>query len=173
MRITKIMAFVLLLIMTVSLFSGCILNWYDAELINGDATELIDESFYHENYTYDADYLIDGEYVWINDPSYSKERIFVIASSEEYNAVFSENAKINVDFSKEMLIVYTFTAHYTREIRIKGISVKDNECTLNLKMIKPFTFFWGMGDACRPYQRYVVVKMNKVDVEKVNVTLKI
>lgn len=173
MKTARLIALILVSIMTMSLLSSCIFNPYNAELINGDATELIDEGFYHENYTCDAYYLIDGEYVRLNDPSYPKERIFVITSSEEYDAIFSENANINVDFSKEMLIVYTFTAQYTREIRINGISIKDNECTLSLKMIKPFTFFWLIGDHAMPYQRYVVVKMNKVDVKKVNVTLKI
>lgn len=98
-----------------------------------------------------------------------KERIILIDEQSEFDAAFVE-CPFEVDLETEMIVVYTFSFLYSRPTLIKNVSFSDGTLSLELtnKRAK-----WGAGDTCMPYQRYVVVKLDKLDVDEVKVDYKI
>ncbi len=161
--------FLLLLMVITGIFHGCAELPLDAQILNGNASEMIDKTFYDQNYTYGAYYndYDDGK-TKLDDVSYPKERAFLITNQQEYDRVFASDADLNVDFSSEMLAVYTFTAEYVREIRIDEVAVDGQKLYIDLSMIKPRQ---GVGDAVMPYQRYVVIKLDKTNVTEVEINI--
>ncbi len=165
----RICCFVLLLMILIGIFYGCAQFPLNTQVLNGNASEMIDKTFYDQNYTYGAYYndYEDGK-TKLDDASYPKERTFLITNQQEYDRVFASDTDLNVDFSSEMLAVYTFTAEYVREIRIDEVAVDGQRLCIDLSMIKPRQ---GAGDAVMPYQRYVVIKLDKTDVTEVEINI--
>lgn len=161
--------FVLFLLIFAGSLHGCAELLLDAQVLDGNASKLIDKAFYEQNYTYGAYYddYDDGK-TKFDDASYPKERTFLITNQQEYDRVFASDADLNVDFSSEMLAVYTFTAEYVREIRIDEVAVDGQRLCIDLSMIKPRQ---GVGDAVMPYQRYVVIKLQKADVTELEISM--
>ena len=164
----RICCFVLLPMILIGIFYGCAQIPLNTQVLNGNASQMIDKTFYEQNYTYGAYYddYNDGK-TKLEDASYPKARTFLITSQQDYERVFDSNADLNVDFSSEMLAVYTFTAEYVREIRIDEVAVDGQKLCIHLSMIKPRQ---GVGDAVMPYQRYVVIKLDKADVTEVEIS---
>ena len=96
-------------------------------------------------------------------------RTILIVDQDEFDAAF-ENCPFEVDLSTEMIVVYTLTFINRRETKIKNVSFSDGTLSLELtnKRAK-----WGVKDACMPYQRYVIIKLDKLDVDEVKVDYKI
>lgn len=130
---------------------GCVDNNYNAELYD-TAGEWINEDFAKNNLVRT---LGDPE----ND--YPKSLVFIVDNQEDYNQIFNENAApINVDFDKQMLVVYTFSTEYHRSNTIESIIVENDVLKITYQMEKK----QGVGDASMPYQRWFVVKLEKLDV---------
>ena len=155
----KIVAFLLLVSITVGAFSGCAQIFYGAKIIDGRAENLINENFYAENK------LFHGV-----SP---RTRSFIIKSQDEYDAIFSEEANYDVDFSKKMLVVLTFITVYALTAEIRGMSLNDETLfvTINLKSPHLWPFNWGGSGP--PYQRYVVLEMNDKDVSNIEFEVKV
>ena len=155
------------ILLIVGTLTGCSKVGYNATVLNGNASEWINEEYYGRSHTRGAHY--DGE----NDPedeANPTSRFRVIRSREDQDAVFTSEAPIEVDYSREMLVVYTFTSAYVREIKIKKAKIASDELQLVLEMKKPFSLGF-VADACTPFQRYVVVKLDKQEISNVEVTL--
>jgi len=165
----RICCFVLLIMISIGIFYSCAQLPLNTQVLNDNASEMIDKTFYDQNYTYGAYYndYEDGK-TKLDDASYPKERTFLITSRQDYERIFGSKADLNIDFSSEMLAVYTFTAQYVREIRIDEVLVDGQKLYINLSMIKPRR---AVADAVRPYQRYVVIKLEKVDVSEVEINI--
>ena len=95
-----------------------------------------------------------------------KNRTILIDDQEEFDAAF-ENCPFDVDLEKEMIVVYTFSFIYSRPTLIKKVSFSDGALSIKLENKRAK---WGVKDACTPYQRYVIVKLDKLDVTEVKVT---
>lgn len=93
-------------------------------------------------------------------------RTILIDDQDEFDAAF-ENCPFEVDLSTEMIVVYTFSFIYSRPTVIKKVSFSDGTLSLKLENKRAK---WGVKDACMPYQRYVIVKLDKLDVTEVKVT---
>ena len=109
--------------------------------------------------------------VWENGEDVPLDRTFVINTKEEFESIFMTSPfDSEVDFEKETVIVYTFTAVYHREIRVKSFKVNDNGATLCLEWVKPASVV-GSGDASVPYQRCVAVRTAKLASDNVTVVM--
>lgn len=96
-------------------------------------------------------------------------RTILIDDQAEFDAAF-ENCPFEVDLSTEMIVVYTFSFIYSRPTVIKKVSFSDGTLSLKLENKRAK---WGVKDACMPYQRYVIIKLDKLDVDEVKVDYKI
>ncbi len=93
------------------------------------------------------------------------ERAFIVQDKQTYDNIFVENlTELNVDFSKQMIIVYTFKDNTTRDYFIFDVQLDDKVLTVSVN--KEF-LEEPAGDAVEAYQRWFVVKMDKEDVETV------
>ncbi len=141
---------------------GCSDVYKNVRIVNGDASGLINEDFYADNYIRGA-YYNGSEF---DDPDYPESRTFMINDSEQLNSVFSSNTDLEIDFQKETLIVYSYTAINHRDLSIKKASVSDGILKLELKTKNSFR-----PDTCVPYQRYVVIRINGTDIQNVEIII--
>ena len=106
-------------------------------------------------------------YAEINDPdALPSSRTILIDNQTDFDATFAD-CPVEVDFNSEMIVVYTLTFMTRRETKIKNVSFSDGTLSLKLENKRAK---WGVKDACMPYQRYVIVKLDKLDVTEVKVT---
>lgn len=155
----------LLLVAFMGMFSGCSRNQYEAEVLSDNASEIINQSFYEQNYTYGAYYDSNTS---LQDSTVPVSRTFVIKTQEEYDNIIVRNANLNVDFASEIIVVYTYTSDYVRDIKIDDIQVVEQNLNIKLSLSKASK---GAGDAVQPFQRYVVLKMKKIDFVTIEVVV--
>lgn len=102
------------------------------------------------------------------DSDLPKEICRLIDSREKSDEYFSD-LPVDVDFSKEKMILYFYTSQYMgRSYKINKMDEMGN--TLYL-YIKPEHKDVGSGDASVPAQRCLLVVTNKTNVKNVNVVL--
>lgn len=132
-------------------------NLYNA-VLNDNAVEMIDETFSRNNLTAGAYY----EDIPNPGDSLPESRCFIVKSEAEYKEIFKD-CSLDVNFESEMIIVYTFTIEYILPARIKSIILVDETLKINyeIKLIQ------GAGSACQPFQRWFVIKMDKLEVSSV------
>lgn len=168
MRITKIMAFVLLLIMTMSFFTGCFVNKYNAVLYDDQLSSVkkwINNEFLINNRVY-------GHYKDENGETYlfkaQKDPIVHIINEEvQYNSIFTEDAP-KIDFDKQTVVLYIFSCYNPRNYYIKSLTVKGN--TLYGEIKYPTS---SKSDATGAYQRCFMIVMDKVDIHSVELKLSV
>jgi hypothetical protein len=104
----------------------------------------------------------DGEY----EETSPKFRTFIITEKARLDEVFSVCPKI--DFEKEMVVMYAYTSEYGRARIITSITLDNKILKIKFKYVKarPFSF-----DASSPITRFLVIKMDKLDIDKVEFTL--
>jgi hypothetical protein len=151
--IIMIMIFVLLL------FTGCSKHKYDVKIIN--------ENFeFHngvlENYmTYGAFDEANNNY--INDISTPEDFTLVIKNEKQLDEMFSKFP--NVNFEKEMIIIYIYTGIYNAERKITEVEYEHGELSIDFDYrLKP-----GTGSASIPMQRVLIIKMKLLDVYEVDI----
>ena len=149
------------------------INVGDIEIYE-NISEFINETFSHNNRTYGAIYD-DGS---LEDPSYPRERVFVIRSQEDFDQIFTQAIDgTPIDYQSETYVLYTFTTVYHREFIIKSASVVDQELTVQFRLKSPNDPDENgdlppeaVGDAARPFQRFVLIKVNEIDINSANFT---
>ena len=144
---------------------GCSRDEYNTLIINDNASNIINKNFYDQNYTYGA-YYENG--IALEDPSFPPSRVFVITTQDQLDQIMAQNSDLEVDFASEMLIVYTYTSDYVRKLTIGDISVENQKLSIILSMAKASH---GVGDSTQPFQRYVVLKMKKLEIVTAEVTI--
>ncbi len=125
-------------------------------------SEQIDDTFADKNRTYGAFYGNDV----LEDSSCPKERVFVIKSQNDFDKIFAygiENTPI--DYQSEMYVLYTFTTLYHNEFVIEAASVVEQELNIQFRLKSPNE---PAGDAARPFQRFILIKINKIDINNAN-----
>ncbi|WP_285819603.1 hypothetical protein [Bacteroides acidifaciens] len=157
----KILLSGVIIIMSLISLVGCGRNKYNASLFD-DAGGWIKEEFANDN-------LICGVYYedmdFIADDSYPKARTFIVDNQEKYDQILlADITELDVNFEKQMLVVYTFTTIYHRKNSIKNLSVHNQTLNINYKMESKF----GVGDASQPYQRWFVVKLDTLEITSVD-----
>ena len=146
-------------------FTGC--EMYLGGIIKFDA-EVIDlssltfrEDFLKANRTYGAHYE-NGGY----DQTLPEFRTFVITEKAKLDEVFSVCPKI--DFIKEMVVMYAYTSEYGHKRRIKNITLDNKTLKIKFKIAEGLP---GFSDASMPITRFLVIKMDKLDIDTVEFTL--
>ncbi len=141
-------AFFILLACACVLFAGCTVK-YNAVLYD-NAKEWIREDFRNGNPT-----ELDESFT---------ERKFLVDSSEKYGEIFIEGvAELTVDFDKQMLIIYTFSDFNIRKNLLKSVDYENGDLKIRFIDEVPFSCA-AIGDTCAPYQRWFVVKLDKLSV---------
>ena len=149
---SKFISLGLVLIMIFSLLTGCSNIKYNAQLFDS-ATDWIKEDFINDNI---VGYSENG--------TYPTERVFIVKNQEEYDEIFNESIDdFGIDFDTQMLVVYTFETIYHRNNNLVSLEVDEDVLTITYKMEKKS----GVGDASQPYQRWFVVRLEKLDVDSV------
>ena len=97
--------------------------------------------------------------------NYPESRSFIITDRKSFEEIMIEEFKeFEVDFDKEMLLVYTFTTEYVLPAKIADVELNDKTLTVNYNI----QLITGAGSARRPFQRWFIVKLNKLDIISVN-----
>lgn len=163
MKITKHVSFILSVIMLLCALTSCsvfdIAIKYNARLYS-DATQWVNEDFLKENMVYGAYYRNESGQLCQDDSS-PKSRAFVIEDDEQYDTFFKQNS-FDVNFEKEVVVLYIFSDTNNRNYILKGLELNDKELTVQVQLQKSL-----VDDTIMPYQRCLVLKMNKVEIEAV------
>lgn len=142
-------------------------NKYHAVLYS-KSNEWIDEDFLKENHVkgyYPNDEYIEGEvdggdkYIYDNDSPAS--RTFIITDAEKLNAIFTK-CTVDVNFDKEMVILYIFSDVYPRGYRLKTLKMDGQSLNIYYKLENK-----KGNDAVMLYQRCFMVVLDKLDIEAV------
>ena len=144
-KMKKILALVLASITLLFCFVGCSKIEYNAAILKGSFT--FNESWLDSN----------------NELTESKT--FVVESQEALNEIFTEFKDVN--FDKEMVIVYCYTTIYIREQKLEKVSFDNNVLSIEFDVVdgKP-----GTGDATAPQTRTCVICLDKVAATEVKIT---
>lgn len=115
------------------------------------------EDFLHNNMPKGT--IIGGEYEYCDESS--PETITkIIKTREQFDEAFNE-FPTEVDFEKEMVIVYIFvTLVPSRRYYLEKLKLKDNVLHIGFKEEKP-----RGPDVAPPRQRCFAIKMNKVEFQ--------
>ena len=154
----------------------CILNGcgkgihYNATIIGGTFKEsFLKENMtlgaYYENENYDPMDPNGNEY--LKDNTSPQNRTFVVTEQSQLDEMF-EVFQFPIDFETKMLIVYIYTDCYLRAQMLESVRMEEDTLKIEFK-IKPGK--WGYNDARQPYQRTLVVELDRLDVETVSVAL--
>ena len=103
---------------------------------------------------------------WIDSNNELDEsKTLVIESQEALDEIFTEFKEI--DFEKEMVIVYCYTTIYVREQRLEKVSLDNGVLSIEFDVVdgKP-----GTGDATAPQTRTCVICLDKVVATEVKIT---
>lgn len=150
-RSLKIVAFILLLSIAVGAFSGCAQIFYGARIYDDIDKNLVLDTFRWNN----------PIYVTTENPSHPDSRSFVIADKATYDTVFVDSA-FDINFDREMILLCTFSNWHHRPYYLDKISIKDGKATVYIRMQRR-----NVNDCCQVYQKWIAVRMRKVDIDSV------
>lgn len=151
MKITKLTSLILSVTMLLCILTSCsnLSVWRYGVTLYDQAGGWIQSNFAEENYVF-----MESE---------PRTRIFVVDTQDKYDEMFTENTDgLKTDFSQQVLIVYTCVMTSKNYCRIREMKITDG----NLKIVYE-VYSSGRPDACSPYQRWMVIRMNKVDINSI------
>ena len=96
-----------------------------------------------------------------------KFRTFVITEKARLDEIFSVCP--DIDFDKEMVVMYAYTSVYGNRYHItKNLTLNNKSLKIDFKISdgKP-----GYKDATAPYTDFLVIKLDKLDIDTVEFTL--
>ena len=166
----KLICAAIVILLCLSVLSGCNVK-YNAVMYSR-VEKWIDEDFLRENrvkaYYLNDDYDEDDDSddapeKYIYDENSPPSRSFIITEEAEFKSVFTD-CPISVDFDNEMVLLYVFGDIYPyREYHLKKTALEDK--TLNIYYKLEST---NKKDATMPFQRCMMVKLDKLDITEVN-----
>lgn len=120
------------------------------------------EEWLANNHVYGA-YGENGEENY--DENTPKSRTYLIKTQTELDEVFSDFPEI--DFEKEMLIVYCYRTVYGRKQVLENVFSDGNLLYVEFNVVKGKI---GHADASAPSRRMLVVKLDRLDITEVKIT---
>ena len=133
-------------------------------IVVNNVSEYVKESFALENRTYGAYY--DGSK--LTDLSCPKERVFIISTQNDFDAVFDDEfVQQTADFDSEIYVLYTFTTLYHNEFIIDSATVSDQTLNVQYHLQSEIVSGEEITNAACPFQRYVLIKVKRIDVNSV------
>ena len=92
-----------------------------------------------------------------------KTRTFIIDNQEKYDEIIvSDIDELQVDFTKQMLVVHTFIDEYVRVRTIETVEFENGNLTITYVLEH---ISGNVGSVCQPYQRWFIVKMDKLNCQ--------
>lgn len=153
-KITVMLTFALLICLT-----GCKKTIpYNARIINDNYE--FNEEYIIENKTLGA-YLNNGD---IAGSKYPEERMIIINDETSFKNAFKTFEKI--DFTKEMIVMHAFTTASNSEYELK--SIKLNNKKLTIEYITKKTNGINPPNASKPDTKWLIVKLDSLDIDEVN-----
>ena len=143
---------------------------YNAEIIDIELKDEVIESnrrggtFYYVN-EYDqetGEYKITSRYTGKTDVG---EQYYIIRSNEEMDNMCVSSPEIN--FDTEMIIIFFYVEYYPNRER-KLVTVKADETELLIEHSRRYGSM-GRGDAGLPTTGYMIMKMDKIDIETITI----
>lgn len=165
-KLVKILIMVAALTMIIGLFAGCEGNEYNAVVL-GEGFSFKPE-FLSNNRTHGARYLNENwdeetdewDDKYITDETSPKYRIFIIKNQIELDKIFG--SFIQVDFEKEMILLYCYTNVCSRPTLINKVNHSGTTLEIEFSLKKPKT---RVRDASMPGCVQLVIKMNTLEIE--------
>ena len=145
--------------------AGCQKNKYNAKIYNS-AENLFLNSFLEENkvkgaYYKNPDYPDDADKKYYYDETSPAYRTFIVNNPDDYSLFFAGD-ELGVNFDKEMVLIYIFADIYpNRNYIINNILKEGEKVKIYLELEKN-----NKKDATAPYQRVLIVKMEKLDISE-------
>jgi hypothetical protein len=90
----------------------------------------------------------------------------IVKNQQELSEIFS-TFPIELDFEKEMLVLYGFSTTTPNQIKIKKIDIENDALKINLIVLPSNPP--NIPNASQPRTRWVIVKMDKLDILSVQV----
>jgi len=137
-----------------------------AQILNDNAADSVNQAFYDSHYVSGVYY--DGALSVSDDSEYPAARTFLVRSEEEYKEIFPSAPDPAVDFQSRTIVVYSFADIYKRPLVIKKTLASESAIQIVLSHKKAPS---GVGDACAPYQRYVVIELNGTEFDDIKIVL--
>lgn len=104
------------------------------------------------------------------EQNYPESRTFIITDRKNFEKIIIDDfSEFEVDFDKEMLIVYTFAIEYVLPAKIANVELNDKTLTVNYNI----ELTRGELSARAPYQRWFIVKLDKLDITSVKSSVSI
>lgn len=104
-----------------------------------------------------------------NKNDYPATRTFIVKNQEDFEKIFVYDfSEFEIDFDKEMLIVYTFLTEYVLPAKITNMTLNGETLTIEFS----FDLIKGTGSAVRPFQRWFVIKLDNLNISSVVFTKK-
>ena len=124
------------------------------------------EEFLKANRTYNVDYM-DENGDWFLDLTSPKFRTYIIREKAQTDEIFSICP--DIDFEKDMIVMYAYTSIYgsNRYHIIKKITLNNKNLKIDYKISAGKL---GAFDAPGPRTRFLVLKMDKLDIDTVEFT---
>ena len=120
-----------------------------------------------------SDYEMNSDYIMANqtkgatgNSALPKDIVNVIESQEELDTAFLAFSEIN--FEKEMVIVYFYTSYANREKSLQGITINEGELQINIKTKNPPK---GVEDGRAPTTSWIVIKMDKIEYNLIKIIM--
>jgi hypothetical protein len=155
--------------MIFGVFVGCVKNNYNVAL-DSNANQWISNDFLKENMVKSAFYInedyIEGESdpsdKYIQDTTSPSSRTYIITEEDKFTEIFTEYDS-TINFDEKMVILYIFANEYpNRNYKVDKITFNNQMLNINLKLDKK-----NVNDATAPFQRCLMIILDKLDVEKV------
>lgn len=165
-RITNFLIFGMLIIISLGLLAGCGGKKLPHNaVIYGDIYEnrtWLKDDFYEANLTYGSFSSAIEDYIQDEDcPSFRTE---IIVNRDEYEAVFKE-FPTEVDFDKTMIVMHCFTTVSGSSYEISNISINEQNLIINYITVRSKKR--AVGNASMPLSKWVIVTLDKLDIESV------
>ena len=165
MKRYKITAFFTVLLIVLSVFPACGKTGYNAKIYNM-SEESFSSSFLEENkvkgaYYKNPDYAEGSDEKYYYDETSPACRTFIVNNSGDYSLIFTGN-ELTVNFDKEMLLIYIFAdVNPCRNYLLNKVVVDGETAKIYFGLEKG-----DKKDATAPYQRVLIVKTDKLDINE-------
>lgn len=165
----KLITLGLAVFMIFAMLTGCSVNKYNA-MMYSQSNDWVLQSFLEDNkvrgaYYENKDYVEDESGLnnrYYEDTISPENRTFIIDNQDSYDAVFKKNT-LTIDFEKENVYLYVFAdSNPYRKYYIKKIVSDNDELSVYYKLE-----YKNKADTTMPYQRCLIVVMEKTNVSSV------
>ena len=108
-----------------------------------------------------------------NDPNGEEKtnpntRTFLIEEEDTFNSAFIDDSELQgVDFTKQIVILYTLSSNYTHPAYISKMEYTDKVLTIQLTT----DLTYNTGSAVSSYQRWEGITLDKLEIDTVNFKL--